>query len=562
MSFESVAKEIVRDSIRSAVCVDNAFVEPYTDPIEGDDEETPKKLYHSFREEDCNLDIYRYEDISKWKLDKEYILTNHDLLILDWELTGDPPFKDALEILWEAINLPSLRFVVIYTQEQDTLDIELNIRSFFGVSYVDMSERRSKYDKFCDKLEDEFDNDVSRLFKSLVPECKEYILKNQKTVRNNLIYTIEKHCETEDLDYGIFMKNMVIYGKSILGISKIENLFEFIGFYFENTLVNIKGNSFQILKIEDDKQSFLINNTTVTIFKKPKTSDPNGEIVISPEEVYSHFSESIYKRPSNFLALLALEMKNVYRENSGNIGSELYDINEFAFFHHQENLDSEDDFYDFLRNCWKDQLSAFNFLYNPKLFSVLGEYKSKINYDTEIENHRVDKIESFRKELVKLNYQYSFLKIKRKENDRIHFGDLFLLSKNENENQSRGFILNITPHCDCLHTENVKNKLFFVFADKISIEDGLNCAEKGFHSFLIYKNEPLCIKWNGKPFTLYIPEDNNNISKPIQVKYHDLEHYLHYVATQKDNYTQRIANEAFSHASRVGVELAGFKIEN
>jgi len=521
-------------------------------------------MYHSFRKEDCNLDIYRYKDISKWKLDKEYILKNHDLLILDWELTGDPPFKDALEILWEVINLPSLRFVVIYTQEPDTFKIELNIRSFFGVPYKDMSERKSKYVEFCDKLEDECD--VSRLFQSLASKCKDYILENNQEInneiKNNLLENIKKHCEIEDLDYNEFMGKMVRFGKSISGISNIENLFEFIGYHLNSALVNTNDSSFPILKIENDKQSFLINNTTVTIFKKPKASDPNGEIVILPEEVYSHFSEIIYKRPSNFLALLALEMKNVYRENSGNIGSELYDINEFAFFHHQENLDSDDDFYDFLRNCWKDQLSAFNFLYNPKLFSVLGEYKSKINYDTEIENHRVAKIESFQKELVKLNYQYSFLKIKRKENDRIRFGDLFLLSINENGNQSSGFILCITPHCDCLHTENVKNKLFFVFAGKISIKDGLNCAEKGFHSFLIYKNEPLCIKWNGKPFTLYIPEDNNNISKPIQVKYHDSEHYLRYVATQKDNYTQRIANEAFSHASRVGVEMAGLKIED
>ena len=509
---------------------------------------------------DCNLDIYRYEDISKWKLDKE-ILKNHDLLILDWELTGDPPFKDALEILWEAINLPSLRFVVIYTQEQITLNIELNIRSFFGVPYKDKSERKVKYNEFCAKLEDEFQTNVRRLFTSLVPQCKGYILEiNQETIKSNLIEIIKKYCEKEDLDFSEFMQKMNRYCKNILGISKIENLFKYIG--FENTLVNTKDSSFQISKIEGDRQSFLINNTTVTIFQKPITSDPNGKIVISPEEVYNHFSESICKRPRNFLALLALEMKNLYRENSNNIGSELYDINELAFFHHQENLDSEDDFYDFLRNCWKDQLSAFNFLYNPKLFSVLEEYKSKINYETEIETHRVEKIESFRNELVKLNYQYSFLNIKRKDNDRIRFGDLFLLSINQNGTQSRGYILCITPHCDCLHTENVKNKLYFVFADKISIKEGLNYSERGFYSFFIYKNEHLCIKWNGKPFTLYISEDNNNISKPIQVKYHDIEHHLHYVATQKDNYTQRIANEAFSHASRVGVELAGFKVED
>lgn len=558
-NFESVAKEIVSNSIRSAICIDNAFVEPYTIPLEGDDEEIPKRMYHSFRKEDCNLDIYKYEDISKWKLDKEYILKSHDLLILDWELTSDPPFKDALEILCEVINLPSLRFVVIYTQEPDTFKIELNIRSFFGAPYKDMSDRGSKYDEFCDKLEDECD--VNLLFQSLSSKCKEYILGNNQEIKDDLLKNIKNYCENEELDYNIFMGLMVRFGKSILGISNIENLFEFIGYHLNNALVNTNDSSFPILKIENDKQSFLINNTTVTIFKKPKASNSNGEMVISPEEVYSHFSETIYKRPSNFLALLALEMKNLYRENSSNIGSELYDINEFAFFHHQENLDSEDDFYDFLKNCWKDQLFAFNYLYSPKLFSVLGEYKDKINYDTEIENHRVNEIVSFRNELVKLNYQYSFLNLKRKENDRIRFGDLFLLSNNEDGNQSRGFILCITPHCDCFHTENVKNKLYFVFGDKMSIEDGLNCAEKGFHSFLIYKNEHLCIKWNGKPFTLYIPEANNNISKSIQVKYHDLENYLHYVDTQKDNYTQRMANEAFSHASRVGVELAGLKMK-
>jgi hypothetical protein len=126
-----VANEIIQNAIHSAICVDNAFVEPYSDAVIGGDKETPKKLFESFRKSNCSLDIYRYLDMSKWERDREYVLGNRDLLILDWELTGDPPFRDALKILWEAVKLPSLPFVLIYTQEPNISLIELNIHSVF-----------------------------------------------------------------------------------------------------------------------------------------------------------------------------------------------------------------------------------------------------------------------------------------------------------------------------------------------------------------------------------------------------------------------------------------------
>ncbi len=561
MSFESVAEEIVKNSIRSAVCVDNAFVEPYYDALEGDDKEMPKRLFESFRKENCNLDIYRYKDMSKWERDSEYVLSNHDLLILDWELVGDPPFQDSLEILWEAVNLQSLPFVLIYTQESDTSLIELNIHSFFGTPYADITERRTKYEEFCAKLEDETEIDnPNRLFESIFTECKQLILSyDRKIIAKSLVEQIRKYCEKEDLNFISFMNKMMSLSKSILNISNIENLLGFLVFYMGNTAVNTKGHSIQIFPIDGAKHSFVINNTTITIFVKPKASNPESDIVISPERVYKLFAESIYKPPRNFLALLSLEMKTLYREKSGIIGDELYNIDEIAFFHHQKNLNSEDDFYDFLRNCWKDQLSAFNLIQSPKLFSVLEEYKKRDNIGEKIEQCREKDLGRLQEELVKLNYSYSFFQIERKKNDRIRFGDLFILSKDTEGKQYEGFVLSITPHCDCLHPENINDKFYFVFGKKIDIGEGLSCAEQGFFSFLIYKGTSVCIKWNPKPFTLYISKDQNNISEPIKVNYHESDRYLLFEATQKESYTQRIANESFSHASRVGIDLAGLK---
>ncbi|CAD6492550.1 MAG: hypothetical protein DIAAKJNI_00322 [Candidatus Argoarchaeum ethanivorans] len=560
-----MANEIIQNAIHSAICVDNAFVEPYSDAVIEDDEETPKKLFESFRKSNCSLDIYRYIDMSKWERDREYILGNRDLLILDWELTGDPPFRDALEILWEAVKLPSLPFVLIYTQEPDISLIELNIHSVFGTPYGDISERKRRYEEFCEKLEDEIEiDDPNRLFESISAECKELILArgDRETIKKGIIKHIGEYYGDEY--HESLIGKMVKCGKSTLNISKIDGVLEFVGFYFGNAMVNTTGSPVQVSPIEGDTHSFVIYNTTIIIFVKPKMSSTGGDFVILPDQVYTHFAECIYKCPRNFLSLLYLEMKNLYQEHSGVIGRELYDIDEVAFFHHQKNLDSEDDFYDFLRTLWKDQLSAFDFIQNPKLFSVLQEYKREQGIEMKIKRCKKDNLEILEKGLVKLNYYYSFLQMDRKENDSVRFGDMFLLSKDIGGKEAIGFVLCITPHCDCLHPENINNKFHFVFGSKSSIKNGLDSAEGGFNSFLIYENEPICVNWTGKPFTLYIHEDRNNISS-IQVEYHGSAHgsahYLSYTKTQKENYTQRIANRAFSCASRVGINLAELKIE-
>ena len=77
MDFDTVAKEIVSDSICSALCIDNAFDEPYapTDYPEKDSFKIPKELYESFKAQNWILDIYKYIDLKDWEGKKESILS-------------------------------------------------------------------------------------------------------------------------------------------------------------------------------------------------------------------------------------------------------------------------------------------------------------------------------------------------------------------------------------------------------------------------------------------------------------------------------------------------------
>ncbi|MCP4147184.1 MAG: hypothetical protein GY757_05485 [bacterium] len=58
MNFDAVARKIVANSIRSAICIDDKFVEPYAQ-CKGSVkvQEIPRKLKESFRKSNCSLDI-------------------------------------------------------------------------------------------------------------------------------------------------------------------------------------------------------------------------------------------------------------------------------------------------------------------------------------------------------------------------------------------------------------------------------------------------------------------------------------------------------------------------
>jgi hypothetical protein len=554
MSFNEIAQEIIRSSINSAICVDNAFIEPYGKKQEDtEDDITPKGLYESFKKEKCNLTVYKHIDMAKWKNDKEYVLKNRDLLILDWQLNGDPGFKYSLEILWEAIHCPGLPFVIIYTQEPDISEIVLNIRSYFGHSYKEVAIREKSYEELCDEIESavEIEN-ADEAFRKFAFRNKDYVLKwNYQDLEKIFLESFHKDQITKIMQIG----------HKKLNISTLKEFLEFLVFTTENCLVHDHEKPLRIIPLKDVENTYIIKNTLLTIYQKEKPGTPESKSLISPEFVLKTFSENICKWPNNIFTLLYLEMKNIYRENYNNIGNEIIDIDEKAFFLYRKNLKSEEDFYDFIINCWKNEITSFNLFQKPKLFSVLDEYEKGKNYDQEIKEMIEKNPETLYKELIKLNYHYSFIR-SGKKNRSIRFGDLFQIDENGEGGSLQGYVLCITPHCDCLYPENIKSRFLFVYGEKDpDLNKSLISAEKEFYSFLIHAAKPLSIKWDNKPFTFFIPENTNNISTKIEVQFQGNSRFLNYIGTQKENYTQRIANESFSQASRVGIDLAKLKLK-
>jgi hypothetical protein len=73
---KDVAKEIIKNAIRSAICIDDLYAAPYSYPDENLNFEDPKKLFYSFRKNGhCDLDIYQYTNSEEWTKHK-YLLHN------------------------------------------------------------------------------------------------------------------------------------------------------------------------------------------------------------------------------------------------------------------------------------------------------------------------------------------------------------------------------------------------------------------------------------------------------------------------------------------------------
>lgn len=93
-------KDLIADSIKSAVCIDDQYAEPYQKAPKNDKDAAT--LYHSFRQQGkCDLDIYNYNNLEEFIKAREYLFCNKELLILDWELSPSAQnvYEDSLKIL-------------------------------------------------------------------------------------------------------------------------------------------------------------------------------------------------------------------------------------------------------------------------------------------------------------------------------------------------------------------------------------------------------------------------------------------------------------------------------
>jgi hypothetical protein len=169
-------------------------------------------------------------------------------------------------------------------------------------------------------------------------------------------------------------------------------------------------------------------------------------------------------------------------------------------------------------------------------------------------------------ELIAMNIFYNSTKLK--SDNKLNFGDVF---KKVGVDE---YFICITALCDCLRPDKIDNSFFFAKGGPIRKDDALKLGDTAFISYLSPKE---LVKWTD--VNTIIDSDHHKYSpvyiKPMQFSIVNTQfnqdgeilfNFLKsdgekgsfnakYITTIKSNYTQRIANHAFSYPIRVGVDF-------
>lgn len=556
MTFQNIATQIIKKSIRTAVCIDDEFSEPYEAPEAGiHSPDMPQKLYNSFQEQgECSLDVYRYKDLKKWNDRKETILSSKDLIILDWELdkTGIK-YQNTLKILNDIIGNGSTQLVIIYTNTPELTDVEISIQTYFCPLNIFFSKVTKEY--IVDILEEkEIVEDGTAFFDDL----KKQFSKNEIYSRKLKLSDLLKKLLDTPSKLGSFFREMKLIFK---GVSN-EELLEILLFkaYHLDDFISEKERS--ILKVKFDRILLDIDGISVLIVKKPK----NGELdnVVRPENLFKSFSHVLTSAPNNSMSLMSIEMKDLFRNNISFISNSIKSIDELAFFNQWNNLnkdktstpeEAENEFNHFLLENWLNELTQFTLNVSNKLdfFEALKKYYEENELELKVG------VNVPQEELIKLGAHFSTLNINNgnRKCHKIQFGDIFW--KNDTLTSCNEVLLCITPHCDARRPQKIKHTHYFirglVVSNKEEIDKALKESEKDNYSFLYCGGTPICIQWITKPVTIFIPEEKNDINDVIEIDLFGAKYQLNHITILKENYTQRVANYSFGHAMRVGITL-------
>lgn len=546
-------KAVIYNAINSAICIDDQYESPYCDIPENrkyfDDS---KELYISFRKDGkCDLDIYKFRGYDGFDNDKDFLLNHKDLMILDWELDATFRIKheSTLKILDNAVANKYIRWVAIYTNEQDDYNILLNIYAYFCIRKTSDELKAEINDKLFEVLgiveekseaedvETDFMkklNDIVSAFTLSPKEEQDCIIKEFKRYICSLFPQEDsRECcnKLRDIvkdDLNILLTYYEIVNKSLEILHRVDE---------KKYSVHILGRNY-----------LLINGTVIFVLKKEITTD----------DVYGKVTDAICNIPNQRTLLLSLMLKNILSEELGIGGKGLGGITDRMLLHHWESYEEEniDNLIEFLVLCIKEDIAEAmrTYIEAEKIRELF-----KRNED-ETETAKEQELALFNKILTFVSKE----KLSNQERHQIKTGDIFKLKTDlhipkEKVGVVEEYIICVSQSCDCLRPTKIHNNYAFVYGstDSVKLRTALKEIEKEGDYSIISDNK--AIKWDDSFLTVHIENNKFNVNDDFAVKIENKDIQLEYVGGLKDFYAQRIVNKIFNHALRIGVDLPHLK---
>lgn len=514
MTLLQKTREIINDSIKSVIFIDEKAYEPFSNLPSGNHTETAlsQNLFKKFKTKGISLSIHKFspndfDDAKKIG----YLLKKRDLVLLDWKLDGESGEEFSLRLLSKIIQEKNIHFCSIYTSQNNSDEIINNILAYF--SGFDRAYYQNIFDELDPYLDGQFD-----LLDQISYDNKEL----NRNLRNSFV----------EIDDQLPKLISEITDLKAIGEALIQVKIAFSNFQKAEQPIKYSPKH-----LNRKNKTLNINNTIITIISK---DEDNANKIINTIINQVSKSENCYSQ------ILGLDMQNVFNNETSFIDENLLDTNLDTLMFHRRQLISnklENEFENFIKIILLEHSKVK--LENSILKTLEKTFLDRVTKRRlNIEPQKIAKLNTF--------YNGSFINNK----EILNFGDVF-------KDKKGNFYLCITPLCDCiLHggKSNIGFKYYFVKGQKSNLDDAIKVGENGFVSFL---DDKTSVVWKQdeyiKPFQLYIPNPNlvdNKITYLDWDKNNDKDEVeIEYIFTIRQNYTQRIVNHAFGHPIRVGVDF-------
>ena len=532
--MKEALKKIVRESIYDVICIDDDYVNPY-DMAKYDNLSKKKKT--AFLEK-CNFSGKMYDSMGKicegnitiFPYNSKVKITEvkakfrkKDLLVLDWELSVPQNIAKTMKVLEEAIK-SSLQYICIYTYDTDIASIkECICRYYRGFTKKDMEGIRNSattmgiYEmRFYDQLKNFYESPTRKL-KGIRRLLEEDEIEYKKT-----IFDVESDLACEN-----WVKLFLAWDNAIMPSKSCKRRVNII--------------SEHVIRV-DEKYIFLFN----------KEGSGDGDNTMGPDKIIPSIAAAIVETPSNSpLNGIWLHYTNELLKAIILDGNYFENISWETFAYYANKLSeeySDEETAEFMKDIFIKRIAQIMETKNVSLPEVIMTELKNIGVLIKVD-------ESNKKDFYKLNEVLNINSSLSSTKHSITFGDVLW---NQNDDM---FYLCISAKCDCAVRRDTPAPTDFLFVrgKKWDSMQALKDAESQCVSFIeISENMKNCIpvKWEKTIWPIRLLNTSMERGKNYWGSSYGERKKYEYVCNISDEYSQRMANMAYSNSNRVGVCFA------